>query len=92
MCYSVLLLQSCSHIIAFVFQHHEGRDSTTDNVDTLYIDGLVQDCSISIALAMEVLQSCFKWSIYSNAESVVSRFWHIYGNGKSFCIIGTKFR
>ena len=29
-----------------------------------YIDGLVQDCSISIALAMEILQSCTKPSIW----------------------------
>ena len=29
----------------------------------LYIDGLVQDCSISSALAMEILQSCTKASI-----------------------------
>ena len=28
-----------------------------------YIDGLVQDCSISSALAMEILQSCTKPSI-----------------------------
>ena len=28
-----------------------------------YIDGLVQDCSISIANAMEILQSCTKSSI-----------------------------
>ena len=30
-----------------------------------YIDGLVQDCSNSIALAMELLQSCTKPSIYT---------------------------
>ena len=29
-----------------------------------YIDGLVQDCSISSALAMDILQSCTKPSIY----------------------------
>ena len=34
-------------------------------VYTLNIDGLVQDCSISSSLAMEVLQSCTKWSILS---------------------------
>ena len=31
----------------------------------VYIDGLVQDCSISSALAMEILQACTKISIYS---------------------------
>ena len=30
-----------------------------------YIDGLVQDCSNSSALAMELLQSCTEQSIYS---------------------------
>ena len=29
----------------------------------LYIDGLVQDCSISIAWALEILQFCTKPSI-----------------------------
>ena len=29
-----------------------------------YIDGLVQDCGNSSALAMELLQSCIKPSIY----------------------------
>ena len=40
------------------------------STDTLfgmsYIDGLVQDCSIFSALAMEILQSCTKPSIYSD--------------------------
>ena len=31
----------------------------------VHIDGLVQDCSISSALAMEILQSCIKPSIYT---------------------------
>ena len=30
-----------------------------------YVDGLVQDCSISIANALEILQSCTKPSIYT---------------------------
>ena len=30
----------------------------------VYIDGLVQDCSNSNALAMELLQSCTKPSMY----------------------------
>ena len=32
----------------------------------IYIDGLVQDCSISIANALEILQSCIKPSIWWN--------------------------
>ena len=37
-----------------------------------YIDGLVQDCSISSALAMEILQSCTEPSIYTMRESTRS--------------------
>ena len=33
-------------------------------ISDLYIDGSVRDCSNSIALAMELLQSCIKPSIY----------------------------
>ena len=40
-----------------------------------YIDGLVQDCSISIALAMEILQSCSKPSMHKAKLS--SRYWTV---------------
>ena len=33
----------------------------------MHIDGLVQDCSISIANALEILQSCTKPSIYASS-------------------------
>ena len=36
-----------------------------------YIDGLVQDCSISIANALEILQSCPKPSIYPHYQSSI---------------------
>ena len=36
----------------------------------MYIDGLVQDCSISIANALEILQSCTKPSIGSVSHFV----------------------
>ena len=38
----------------------------------VYIDGLVQDCSISSALAMEMLQSCTEPLIYYNDVAWVS--------------------
>ena len=38
-------------------------DNKTINVSVSHIDGLVQDCSISTALAMEIMQSCTKPSI-----------------------------
>ena len=37
-----------------------------------YINGLVQDCSISTALAMEILQSCTKLSIYGTGNKGVN--------------------
>ena len=37
-----------------------------------YLDGLVQDCVISSALAMEILQSCSKPSILSEVHQNVS--------------------
>ena len=46
-----------------------------------YIDGLVQDCSNSIANALELLQSCTKSSIYDLEESFVKMHlpkWQFY--------------
>ena len=43
------------------------QDSSPNNVHQgtcPYIDGLVQDCSISIAIPLEILQSCTKPSIW----------------------------
>ena len=46
-----------------------GDKALTEPVDAIvylvYIDGLAQDCSISIANALEMLQSCTKPSIYA---------------------------
>ena len=38
-------------------------------VSTEYVDGLVQDCSKSIANALELLRSCTKASIYTGMNS-----------------------
>ena len=35
-----------------------------------YIDGLVQDCSISSAYALEILQSCTNPAIYSMSDKM----------------------
>ena len=37
-----------------------------NSIQVTHIDGLVQDCSNSSALAMELLQSCTKSSIYKS--------------------------
>ena len=48
--------------------HCIGNKSLTEPIMTQftdeYIDDLVQDCSISIANALELLQSCTKLSIF----------------------------
>ena len=38
-----------------------------------HIDGLVQDCSISIALAMEILLSCIKPSTYMMLKNTMEK-------------------
>ena len=57
-----------------------------------YIDSLVQDCSISIANALEILQSCTRPSIYwysgggslhSGSSSNVILWYHIFTNGNN---------
>ena len=40
-------------------------ESTGKNILHVYIDGLVQDCSIPSALAMEIPQSCTKSLIWN---------------------------
>ena len=40
-----------------------GTRPWADTICNVYIDGLVQDCTISHVLAMEILQSCTKPSI-----------------------------
>ena len=41
------------------------------------IDGLMQDCSISSALAMEILQSCTKSSIWNIRVIIFVKKWHL---------------
>ena len=44
-----------------------------------YIDGLVQDCSNSIANTMELLQSCTKPSIWYHCPKILTKTPHSYG-------------
>ena len=37
-----------------------------------YLDGLLQDCSITIADALEILQSCTEPSVYGKVLSMLS--------------------
>ena len=55
------------------FQHIVKVENVPSISTLLYIDGLVQDCSNSSALAMELLQSCAKPSIYACTD-----FWIVY--------------
>ena len=53
-----------------------------------YNDGLVQDCSISIANALEILQSCTKPSIWCNniADHHSTSWWHsLVSTSKECC-------
>ena len=46
----------------------DGEENLNEDVGVGHFDGLMQDCSISIALAMEILQPCTKpstWSYFS---------------------------
>ena len=40
------------------------RDKLNPLLKSEYFDGLMQDCNISIANALEILQSCTKASIF----------------------------
>ena len=52
-----------TEISQFDTQDHVQTRQTSSQMGMAYFDGLVQDCSISSALAMEILQSCTKPSI-----------------------------
>ena len=47
-----------------------------------HVDGLVQDCGNSSALAMELLQSCTKQSMYCYRKSVLTSWDNKYTNGR----------
>ena len=49
--------------------HHNPKPKRSSSSGTLNIEGLVQDCSSSVALATELLQSCTKPSIWSHHET-----------------------
>ena len=55
----LVMITKCNHIGCYCY----------------YMDGSVQDCSISIAYALEILQSCIKSLIWSG------RMWYQYLNG-----------
>ena len=42
------------------------------SAQVIYVDGLAQDCSISSALAMEIMQSCSKLSMYCHMHLCIS--------------------
>ena len=55
-------LQYCIeyHVIVIIGSHYKGTQLYTGLLWLLQINGLVQDCSISTANALEILQSCTK--------------------------------
>ena len=48
-------------------------------------DGLVQDCSISIALAMDILRSCIKPLIYKFRKIVLKEIYKVKKIYIEFC-------
>ena len=59
------VVHECPALVRTIARYKKyAADYWETNVDPDHIDGLVQDCSISSALAMEILQFCNKPSIY----------------------------
>ena len=78
---------TCSLSISNRYQQHSTAEQTNwgsipelaplTSIVKEYIDGSVQDCSISIANAMEILQSCTKPLIYPHAQHNIYGKFHI---------------
>ena len=64
--------ETCHDSLPYFYITQDGaRGAIYDKVS--YIDGLAQDCSNSSALALELLQSCTKQSIY-NMHKILLHF------------------
>ena len=61
-CFETNILQAVLHLIAV-------NSDSFNAIEGVYIGGLVQDCSDSSALAMELPQSCTKLSICCYEET-----------------------
>ena len=59
------------------------RSNRNVNILSQYIDGLVQDCSNSIANALELLQSCTKPSIYAKCNPGISGIHGHHGKARA---------
>ena len=60
----MLLLETATILPVTDMQHYDLAGHPTDEQHLADIDGLVQYCSISIANALDILQSCTKPSMY----------------------------
>ena len=66
LCLYGILWERCWNLVCFIVEWfplwppERGQFTGGSGSSVLKIDGLVQDCSISSALAMEILQSCTK--------------------------------
>ena len=82
-------------MIASITNIHITKNKTQSNCyGTHYIDGLVQDCSIYIAKALEILQPCTKPSLWSTTHgSVVVHPFHLHSlfrRHNKHCVGGTR--
>ena len=61
----LFVIKSCSFLeVLLIFK-------STSTTTTVQINGLVQDCSISIANALEIMQSCTKPLRYDNSKPFI---------------------
>ena len=71
--YMIEWLLGC--VLHSTWWHHQME--TLSALLAICADGLAQDCSIPIASALEILQSCTKPSISTNAVSLVTDSYHL---------------
>ena len=71
---------SCHHICLLNVKYEYDSKHLTDTFSKAYTNALVQNCSISTALAMKILQSCIEPVISLmqklTSEALVSQLWY----------------
>ena len=78
------------NIVPKKYKYFPKTCGNTQTQNASHIDGSVQDCSISTANALEILQSCTKPSIYAPCYSLCDRYnpprpqWVNYNGGCTF--------
>ena len=71
LCWFISLFMSCTFLWWFIFSLHKDNKIGLGDLGQHCFNGLVQDCSFSSVLTMEILQSCTKPLV------VVLACWHM---------------